>query len=201
MIMIYDELIENVYKDFRIKYGIKYGGEVVVFIKSGKGGRIEGEFDGQTNAYEELANLINTAFGYTVVVVDNPLEDNRNNPLEEDFNFINTRFLNKFSDYSVIYIGNSSGANYGAWYGWQISNAGKMLLINPIINLNFHRTKECIEKFNGQITFAVGEYDPSFKWCEILPKRPNVKLLELSGQGHKVDRNLFINVVMGFLRR
>ncbi len=198
--MIYDELLENEYKDVRIKYGIKYGGEVVVFIKSGKGGRIEGEFEGQVNAYEELANQINTTFGYSVVVVNNPVEDNRNNPLEEDFNFLNEHYLNKLTNYSVIYIGNSSGANYGAWYGWQISNVKKMLLFNPIINLNFHRTKECIERFDGQITFAVGEYDPSFKWCEILPKRQNINVLELPDQGHHIDRELFINIVMEFLR-
>lgn len=198
--MIYDELLENEYKDFCIKYGIKYGSEVVVFIKSGKDGHIEGEFEGQTNLYEELAYQINTAFGYSVVVVNNPLEENRNNPLEEDFNFLKEHYLNKLANYSVIYIGNSSGANYGAWYGWQISNVKKMLLINPIINLNFHRTKECIERFDGQITFAVGEYDSSFKWREILPKRPNVKLLELPGQGHNIDRQLFIDIVIEFLR-
>lgn len=197
--MIYDELFEKEYKDVRIKYGIKYGSEVVVFIKSGKSGHIVGEFEGQLNLYEELANQINTTFGYSVVVANNPLEDNRNNPLEEDFNFINERILNKAANYSVIYIGSSSGANYGAWYGWQISNIEKMLLINPIINLNFHRTKECIERFNGQITFAVGEYDPSFKWCEILPKRQNVNLLKLSGQGHRIDREVFIRAVMEFL--
>lgn len=198
--MIYDELFENVFNGVRIKYGVKYGGEVVVFIKSGKGGHIEGESEGQINLYEELANLINTTFGYSVVVVNNPLEDNRNNPLEEDFIFLNERTLNKFTHYSVIYIGNSSGANYGAWYGWRIPNVKKMLLFNPIINLNFHRTKECIEKFDGQIIFAIGEYDPSFKWCEILPKKQNVNLIELFGQGHNIDREIFINIVKEFLR-
>ncbi len=197
--MGYDELLENVYKDFRIKYGIKHGGEVVVFIKSGKGGHIEGEFEGRINLYEELANQINTTFGYSVVVVNNPLEDNRNNPLEEDFSFTGKHILNKLANYSVIYVGNSSGANYGAWYGWQISNVKKMLLFNPIINLNFHRTKECVERFDGQITFAVGEHDPSFKWCEILPKRQNVSVLKLPGQGHHIDSEVFINIVMEFL--
>jgi len=198
--MIYDELFENKYDDVCIKYGIKYGSEVVVFMKSGKGGHIEGEFEGQINLYEELAYQINTTFGYSVVVVNNPLEDNRNNPLEEDFNFISKYFLNKFINYSVIYIGNSSGANYGAWYGWQITNNEKMLLFNPIINFNFHRTKDCVERFNGQITFAVGEYDPSFKWRELIPKRQNIKLLELPEQGHRIDRELFISIVTEFLR-
>lgn len=121
--MIYDELIEKEYENIKIKYAIKYGNGMTVFIKSGKGGHIDGKFKGQANIYEELTDKINSVYGYSIIIVDNPLSDDRDNPLEEDFKFIN----NKFFDNPIVYIGNSSWANYGSWYGWQFSNINKML--------------------------------------------------------------------------
>lgn len=195
----FNETIKKEYPCGANNYGIVLGNETVVFIKTGRGGRIFGENDEQPDLYAELANEINFQFGYSVVVADNPMGEARTNPLDDDIRFI-IEYLKQSADFSILYIGYSSGANYGAWYAHNYSEISNMLLLNPILNFNLHRTLECCERFSGIIEFAMGENDPSVQWAELISEIRDIRMKYLCGQGHRIESKLFINTVLEFLK-
>lgn len=189
--MVYSYTYEKTYGKTAVKYAAIGGEGDTVFIKTGRGGHIFGE----NSLYETIAAHINKTFGYSVMVADNPENETRDNPLTDDMKFIEDSLGKR----DIIYIGSSAGANYGAWYGWQFPSIKKMLLVNPILNFNFHRMMECVKNFAGNITFALGDLDISFRWRVLIPKEKNVKITELSGQGHCVDGQVFCRTVTDFL--
>lgn len=193
--MSYDIIEKRSFYGITIEYGIKKGSSTLVFIKTGRGGNVYGENERQSHIYEILSTFINGKFGFTVVVSTNPLNDSRENPLLSDFGLLKERF----NGYNVIYVGYSAGANYGAWYGFKFDNICKMLLINPIINFNSHKTLHCIENFKGDIRFIFGKEDASMKYAFILPNKSNVSVKILENQSHNIDEENFIKTVDDFL--
>ena len=61
-----------------------------------------------------------------------------------DYNWCNVKleFKNNFKDYEVYYMGNSNGGIIGAQFGIKYPQIKRMLLINPPLMINWHRTKE-----------------------------------------------------------
>lgn len=193
--MEYNKTEEKVYNGVKIQYGIINGDSTLVFIKTGRGGNIFGENEKQCNLYVNMANSINLKYGFTVVVSDNPLHETRYNPLVDDFNFLNENFRYE----KLFYVGYSSGANYGSWYGCEFFNINKMLLINPTLNYNYHKTDHSCRNFQGNIKYVLGEKDESSKWLEFIPKINNVKYIILQGQDHHIENTLFEKTVDEFL--
>ncbi|MCM1533658.1 MAG: hypothetical protein NC099_03285 [Corallococcus sp.] len=195
----FDETIKREYYGRVIGYGIKRGNETVVFIKTGRGGHICGENDEQRNVYVTLADKIGRKFGYSVVVSDNPIGETRDNPLDDDMCFL-TDYFKRFTDFSILYAGYSAGADYGAWYGYRYPKICHMLLVNPSLNFNLHKTKECCKRFGGTVEFAIGENDPSAQWTGLIGETSRIKIKYLRGQGHRIESALFIDTVSEFIK-
>lgn len=130
---------DKTYEEGGIKYGIKFSSDTVVFLKTGKGATIYGENEEQSTLYLDLMEKIFQEFGYTVFVANNPLECDMEDPLIKDEGILKQIFPNVKE---IVYVGYSSGANFGAWYGRSYE---KMLLINPILNMNFHKLQRTCE--------------------------------------------------------
>lgn len=199
----YPVIAENDRGGTRITYGIVGGTSHIVFIKTGRGGTIFRENDDQPDVYPDLAGRIRERFGYTVIVADNPLGENRPDPLIDDMGFLNQYAEeSRLRDVVADYVGFSAGADYGAWYGHLFPVIRRMLLINPIVNLNPHRMKDCCDRFSGEeISFLFGESDPSARYAFLIPTRGNVCCEKMTGQGHLPDPELFIAKVLEFLNR
>lgn len=193
----FDEIITKEYAGGINGYGVKHGSQTVVFIKTGRGGRVCGEND-RSDLYAGLANEINVRFGYSVVVSDNPADETRDNPLDDEINFI-TAYFKRTADITVLYIGYSAGANYGAWYAHRYAVIRDMLLINPVLNFNLHKMQECCERFSGTIEFAIGENDPSARWTGLIGENRNIKIKRLCGQGHRIESGMLIDTVLEFM--
>ncbi len=88
-------------------------------------------------------------------------------------------------------MGNSAGANLPICYSYLYPQIKKVLAINPVLNLNYHKTKEGILNFNGEKMFVVtGELDPAAVWLNSLPKKANLSTEILQGVDHVFTDNL-----------
>jgi len=184
--------MKKVYGDTAITFGVVRGGGTVVFLKSGRGGHVVGE----NNCYVKLADILKKDFACSVFVADNPVGEVREDPLNDDFIFLNSIFDKP----EVIYIGSSAGANYGSWYGHKYPQIKHMLLINPLLFMNSHRTTICSENFSEKIKYVIGEQDESARWVGFVPERDNVCYDIINGVGHCLPDEVYISTVLTFLQ-
>lgn len=101
--MDYDKLITKHAGEESLDYGIIFGNEKIVFIKSGAGGSITGE----DNKYLLMAKRVNARLGATVICASNP---------DAKHSFLDEKIIKKvaevkaFANYEVYFVGNSDGA-------------------------------------------------------------------------------------------
>ena len=167
----YDKLIGK-------QFGIIKGGKYLVFIKTGRGGTIEG-FE---NKYLNICSFLFEKYGYTFVVSANPKDSVCD--LEEEIKCIG-KYVGDYKE--IFFVGISNGASLGACWCSKIKSIKNALLINAPLMINFHKIKKGVEEFSGdRMYFLYGEDDPSFNYIEILNCVNNTayKYEIIQGEGH-----------------
>lgn len=169
------------------QFGIIQGEKYLVFIKTGRGGSIEG-FE---NKYLIICSFLFEKYGYTFVVSANPKDSVCD--LEEEIKCID----NYVGDYKeIFFVGISNGAFIGAAQCRKIEKIKNAVLINAPLMINFHKIKEGVEKFRGDnMYFLYGEDDPSFRYIEILNviKNTACKYKIIKGEGHDFSKESLIS--------
>ena len=182
----YDKVIEK-------QFGIIKGEKYLVFIKTGRGGSIEG-FE---NKYLNICSFLFEKYGYTFVVSANPKDSTCD--LEKEIKCI-SKYV---GDYKEIYfVGISNGASIGAAQCRKIEKIKNAVLINAPLMINFHKIKEGAKKFRGNnMYFLYGEDDPSFRYIEILNSIKNTacKYKIIKGEGHDFSKETLIYELNYFL--
>jgi len=169
------------------QFGIIQGEKYLVFIKTGRGGSIEG-FE---NKYLSICSFLFEKYGYTFVVSANPKDSVCD--LEEEI-----KSVDKYvGDYKEIYfVGISNGASIGVAQCSKIERIRNAVLINAPLMINFHKIKEGAQKFRGDnMYFLYGEADPSFRYIEILNviKNTACKYKIIKGEGHEFSKESLIS--------
>ncbi len=160
------------------QFGIIKGEKYMVFIKTGRGGSIEG-FE---NKYLNICSLLFEKYGYTFVVSANPKDSVCD--LEEEIKCI-SKYVGDYKE--IFFVGISNGASIGAAQCRKIEKIKNAVLINAPLMINFHKIKKGTEKFRGDsMYFLYGEEDPSFRYIEILSSIKNnaCKYKIIKGEGH-----------------
>ena len=175
------------------RFGIIKGEKNIVFIKTGRGGTIEG-FE---NKYLNTCSLLFEKYGYTFVVSANPKDSVCD--FEEEI-----KSVDKYvGDYKEIYfVGISNGASIGAAQCSKIERIRNAVLINAPLMINFHKIKEGVEKFRGNnMYFLYGEADPSFRYIEILNviKNTACKYKIIKGEGHDFSEETLKSELICFI--
>ncbi len=173
--------------NINIDYGIVNGDNTILFIKAGQ----DGSMYGYENKYLQIAKRINEKYGYTVITSSNPFDGR--NPLDNAIEVIEEYCKNKFDDYDIYYMGHSNGGIIGAWFGNNYEKIKRMLLINAPLMYNWHKTKDGIKKFGGELLSLVyGEYDQSIKYTELLLPLTNekIKLNIIENEDHHFKNNM-----------
>ena len=169
------------------QFGIIQGEKYLVFIKTGKGGSIEGF----KNKYLNICDFLFKKYGYTFVVSANPKDSVCD--LEEEIKCI-SKYI---GDYKEIYfVGISNGASIGAAQCRKIEKIKNAVLINAPLMINFHKIKEGAQKFRGNnMYFLYGEDDPSCRYIEILDSIKNTacKYKIIKGEGHDFSTESLIS--------
>ena len=169
------------------QFGIIQGEKYLVFIKTGRGGSIEG-FE---NKYLSICSFLFEEYGYTFVVSANPKDSACD--LEEEIKCI-SKYI---GDYKEIYfVGISNGASIGAAQCRKIEKIKNAVLINAPLMINFHKIKEGAQKFRGNnMYFLYGEDDPSCRYIEILDSIKNTacKYKIIKDEGHDFSTESLIS--------
>lgn len=171
MIEKFDIEIKKELKDaLNIDYGIIKGNSTILFIKAGQNGSLYG----YKNKYLKMARRANKKYGCSVICSSNPFDGT--NPLDNAFEVIDY-YAKNFNDYKVYYLGFSNGALIGAWFGTKYEKIKRLCLVNGPLMYNLHKTKECVQKYDGEgITFVYGELDQSYKYLKLLEKIADDKI-------------------------
>ena len=139
-------------------------GKNCLLILTGRGG----DTKGYENKYEKIADAVTHKYGFSVLVAAVP-EDcwERSTEVFKDAVGAVPPFCR---DGDIYVMGSSAGASLELWYAHLYPQIKKVLAVNPVLNLNFHRTREGLEKFAGDKTFiACCELDPCVTWAQRLP--------------------------------
>ena len=182
----YDKVIEK-------QFGIIKGEKYLVFIKTGRGGSIEG-FE---NKYLSICSFLFEKYGYTFVVSANPKDSACD--LEEEIKCI-SKYIGDYKE--IFFVGISNGASIGAAQCRKIEKIKNAILINAPLMINFHKIKEGAKKFRGNnMYFLYGEDDPSFRYIEILKSIKNTacKYKIIKGEGHDFSKESLIYELNYFL--
>ena len=169
------------------QFGIIQGEKYLVFIKTGKGGSIEG-FE---NKYLSICSFLFEKYGYTFVVSANPKDSVCD--LEEEIKCIDT-YIGDYKE--IVFVGISNGAFIGAAQCRKIEKIKNAVLINAPLMINFHKIKEGAQKFRGNnMYFLYGEDDPSCRYIEILNVIKNTvcKYKIIKGEGHDFSKESLIS--------
>ena len=182
----YDKVIEK-------QFGIIKGEKYLVFIKTGRGGSIEG-FE---NKYLNICSFLFEKYGYTFVVSANPKDSACD--LEEEIKCI-SKYIGDYKE--IFFVGISNGASIGAAQCRKIEKIKDAILINAPLMINFHKIKEGAKKFRGNnMYFLYGEDDPSCRYIEILDSIKNTacKYKIIKGEGHDFSKESLIYELNYFL--
>lgn len=155
-------MFDSVLTHNEIEYGIIKGDDTLFYIKVGNGGSIYG----YENKYLEIAKQINTEYGCSILVANNPVHLSIKDSIELDFNFIKANFPDTKK---VFAFGHSNGGQMLVSYAYSYPIIKKVLAVNVPLMINLHKTKEGITKFDqDKIYMVYGSRDPSYRYVEIL---------------------------------
>ena len=169
------------------QFGIIKGEKNIVFIKTGRGGSIEG----YENKYLDICSLLFEKYGYTFVVSAN-LKDSVCD-LDKEIKCIG-KYVGNYKE--IFFVGISNGASVGAAQCSKIERIRNAVLINAPLMINFHKIKEGAQKFRGNnMYFLYGEDDPSCRYIEILDSIKNTacKYKIIKGEGHDFTKESLIS--------
>lgn len=131
-----------------------------------------GDTKGFGNKYVKIAEEVTEKCGFSVFVASVP-QDLWSRP-QEVFTTVLDYVLSVCPPQTIYLMGSSAGASIAIWYAYLYPQIKKVLAVNPVLNLNFHRVREGLEKFSGEkIHIAVGEFDPCATWVQLLPEKQN----------------------------
>ena len=188
--MIYDQILGTTVDGEKIKYGILFGNEKIVFIKAGSGGSVRGHQD----KYLKMAHRIRDRIGATVICASNGDADPRDQ-LRADKALIKKVIADLGLDtYELYFVGNSDGGEHSLKLAQQFPETVKFLGINSSWStmdtfLERIQTLSHVKKI-----FVYGANDVDFH--DIAPKLnalscDNLKIIVLDGVDHhftdKVD--------------
>lgn len=154
-------------------------GKNCLLILTGRGGNTRG----YANKYVKIAEEVTKRYNFSVAVAGVPSTcwDNPQKIFSDIVNAVFTRLAPE----KIYVMGSSAGATIALWYAYMCPSIQKVLSVNPVLNLNYHRAKEGIEKFcGGRIFVETGEFDPCAVWVNLLPQKDNLQVEILGGVDH-----------------
>ena len=169
----------RIYVSDKIEIDFYTGIENCLIIFTGLNGNTKGYGD----KYVKIAESVNKKTGFSVFVAAVPKNcwDEPQNTFTQAVDYA----ISKINAENIYVMGNSAGANLAICYSHLYPQIKRVLAINPVLNLNYHRTKEGILKFNGEKMFiATGEIDPGAVWLGSLPSKDNFSTEILQGVDH-----------------
>lgn len=122
----YDKTTSKTIAGEKIHYGIVYGNEKIVFIKTG----FEGGIEGYENKYLQMAHRAHERLGATVICASNPDVDYDAQMVADKAMISKAAAECGFAEYEVYFVGTSDGGYQNLLLARQVPQARKLLGIN-----------------------------------------------------------------------
>ena len=180
--MNYDKIFRKRIDGTEIRYGVVFGNEKIVFIKTGVDGRI----GGSNNKYLKMAQRLHERLGATVICSSNPSTDSGH--FASDKAFIKKVVAETgLSSYTLSFFGTSDGAYLNLLLAKAFPETVKLVCVNTSTP-NYDRLKENLIKLSHvSKIFVYGDKDVEYHFLPRLEKEnfENFELITVSGADHK----------------
>lgn len=166
-----------------VRYGLVYGNENIVFIKTGAGGGIRGYQD----KYLRIAYSLHDRLGATVICASNPELDYEDQLAADRAMISHIAAKSSFDEYKVLLFGTSDGAYQNLILAQQIPQTEKWLGINTslISTEDFEEKLQAIP--NVQKIVVYGTEDDDFECVPVLHNLncDNLEIITIEGADHE----------------
>lgn len=182
MTKAYDNVIERSVFLHPVHYGIMYGSNNVIAIKSGSGGSIEG-YNGK---YLEIASVLREKYGCTIICASNPktVFGVYTASAKQYITLIkNVCMLKRIGNPKIYAVGVSRGGAMFLTQHYKYPEIKNVLSINAPDNFSPLSVISSCSRSDADVQFVYGSKDPSAKHRRLLPKNANVRIIE--GQNHQ----------------
>ena len=186
----YDKILSAAVGSEKIKYGILFGNEKIVFIKVGADGNIRGYQD----KYLRMAHRVHAQIGATVICASNPYISEPAH-IKSDKALIHKLITERgFKNYEMYFVGTSDGGYHSLLLAQQFSQTAKYLGINASHKGIEDFAERMLSLPNVKKTLVYGkndeDFDKDFPTMNALAC-DNLKIVVLDGVDHhftdKVD--------------
>ena len=180
----YDKRTTKTVSGEKISYGIVYGNEKLVFIKTG----VDGNIRGYQDKYLKMAQRVHERLGATVICASNP-EVEYNAQVIADKAMISRIAADcAFSDYEVSFVGTSDGGYQNLLLAKELPQAVKFLGINP----SLCTVQDLVEKVQAlphvSKIMVYGTKDDVYKECVPVLQAlecEKLKIMTIEGADHE----------------
>ena len=130
-----------------------------------------GTTSGYQNKYITIASNLTEKYGVSVFVVENPWIS-RDDPklfVECAMGFVEEQMKKSgFDDWEIYGMGHSAGAHFWGRFAHLYPNVSKLLLINPVVSVNFTKLKKELQAYQGELFLIQWSKDHDFFYNPLL---------------------------------
>ena len=179
--LCYDKIVRKNIDGETINYGIIFGNEKIVFIKTGADGDIRGYKD----KYLKMSHRVHERMGATVICASNPETENGHFAADKEMiSYVASEL--KHTDYMVYFLGVSDGAYHNIVLATEIPQTMKILGIST--------SRKTVEDFKEKLPFLahvekILVYGTEDYEYDIVPELENsefknLKVITIDGADH-----------------
>jgi alpha/beta superfamily hydrolase len=179
----YDKHAFKTVGEEKIDYGIVYGNEKIVFIKTGADGNIRGYQD----KYLKMAHRVHQRLGATVICASNPDAEYAAQEVADKAMIAKVAVDCGFANYEVYFVGTSDGGYQNLRLAQQMPQARKFLGINAsLIDIDDLMSRlqklPCVSK-----TLVYGTKDEAYRYTPALQAMvcDNLEIITVEGGNHE----------------
>ena len=177
----YDKLVRKKIEAETINYGIIFGNEKIVFIKTGADGDIRGYKD----KYLKMSHRVHERMGATVICASNPETVNGHFAADKEMiSYVASEL--KHTDYRVYFLGVSDGAYHNIVLATEIPQSMKLLGISTSRKdvEDFKEKLQASEHIEKILVYGTEDYE-----YDIVPELENsefknLKVITIDGADH-----------------
>ena len=148
--------------------------------------------DWYMNKYWEITSRLSEKYWVNTFVVENPWISWDDPELFFDcaMNFV-TEEMNElwFSDFNIDCIWFSAWWHFVWRFAYKYSNIKQMLLINPVLRVDFEKLKKALNSFNWKITIIQWNKDVDYVFNPLLKQIPKARVVVLDWVDHQFTNN------------
>lgn len=180
---VYDKIAKENVNGEIIEYGLVYGNEKIVFIKTG----VDGSIRGYQDKYLQMAYRVHERLGATVICASNPDAAYEPQVVADKAMISEVAAEHGFADYEVYFVGTSDGGYQNLLLAKAVPQTVKLIGINPSL-IDMDDFAEKLREIPGINKLLVyGTEDDYYECVPVLKDLDceNLEIITVEGADHE----------------